>query len=340
MRVIANPKFLIGILISAGLVWYLAVSTDWSVVFDEFQNLRWQGLLLGIVVLLGHQAIRAYRWRFFLPKENNVPVMTLWDGMSIGNLANHILPLRAGEFLRPLVLTQQKLAPFGVAFTSVLIERFFDLSAVLFLFSFAFPKNQSPILDTAVYSFTVLASAILVGLLAAAFLGVQLRKLTAWFAGYLPGKLSGFAVRLGNELIDGAVVLRSPSRVVAILILTVLVWGSACLHFYVWQMLFEVEPSFTASVITLLCVALAVALPSAPGFVGVFQIACVLGLHEISKFSQPFAVAFSLTMHAMNYLFYFIAGGISLSRTRFSLSKASSVSSSLASEAEVVPTRN
>ena len=54
-------------------------------------------------------------------------------------------------------------------------------------------------------------------------------------------------------------------------------------------------------------VALAIALPSAPGFVGVFQIGCVAAC---SLFSYPLAAAqvYSLIVHALTYVLFVVIG--------------------------------
>ena len=62
-----------------------------------------------------------------------VPVTGLFSPLMVGYMAN-ILPARAGEFIRAYLLGKKHGIPFSGAFASIVVERLFDIVAVLLLF--------------------------------------------------------------------------------------------------------------------------------------------------------------------------------------------------------------
>ena len=72
--------------------------------------------------------------------------------------------------------------------------------------------------------------------------------------------------------------------------------------------------------------ALAVAAPSAPGFIGTFQFGCVFALCEIFSYGKEFAVAFSLVAHLVPFALNFFHGVYILKKRRISFKEISSAS--------------
>jgi uncharacterized membrane protein YbhN (UPF0104 family) len=109
------------------------------------------------------------------------------------------------------------------------------------------------------------------------------------------------------DLIEGAAVMRTPGRIVTILGLTAVVWFSTFLQFYVMLYLFPYHQSMLFAVTLTVFVALAVALPSAPGFIGVFQAGCVAA-GTLFSYPQEAAVVYSLMIHVLSYLLFLVLG--------------------------------
>jgi uncharacterized membrane protein YbhN (UPF0104 family) len=79
------------------------------------------------------------------------------------------------------------------------------------------------------------------------------------------------------------------------------------LQFQALLFIFNFNHSVLLAVTLGVFVALAVALPSAPGFVGVFQVGCVAAT---SLFAYPLAAAqvYSLVVHALTFILLIIIG--------------------------------
>src|SRR5207245_110195 len=78
-------------------------------VWADAQHANGWLLLLTVFVATLTFPVRAIRWRSILREGNGqpFPFMPLWHAMTIGFMANNLLPARAGEFARAYVASRQ-----------------------------------------------------------------------------------------------------------------------------------------------------------------------------------------------------------------------------------------
>jgi hypothetical protein len=84
---------------------------------------------------------------------------------------------------------------------------------------------------------------------------------------------------------------------------------------------FGVYPSLWVGMMLNVMVALAVAAPSAPGFLGTFQVGCILALSTVYGFSKEFAMAYSVIGHLLQMVFNVAAGLFVLHRRGLTFSQ-------------------
>ena len=121
----------IGILVSAVCLWWALRGTDWGQVGRTLARADpWLLLAVaaGSLVAVG---LRGLRWRLFLPPGAPAPGRELVTATGIGLMANNVLPVRIGEFVRPWVLGRRTAVPVTTAFGSLLVERLFDACVLL-----------------------------------------------------------------------------------------------------------------------------------------------------------------------------------------------------------------
>jgi uncharacterized protein (TIRG00374 family) len=300
-------QLLVGCSISAIMMYMAFKDLDIAQLKDNLSKIAWWPLLPYIGIMFAHFYLRSLRWRFLLPPpQGELPgLRKLFDSMMVGNLSSYLLPFRLGEFVRPLVLSRWSEYSFASSFISVVIERFFDLSAVLISFAIVVPMlPELPGWATiGAYSLGTVAVALLSFLVLGCLFPVLIRSLVEFAVKPLPEGLGRFASRFSGDLLDGAAVIKTPARLAAIIALTVLVWVTSFLQFYAILFMFPHEQhSLLLSVTLCVFVSLAVALPSAPGFVGVFQMGCIAAA---SLFAYPLAAAqlYSIIIHLLSFLF-------------------------------------
>jgi hypothetical protein len=135
------------------------------------------------------------------------------------------------------------------------------------------------------------------------------------------GKWAQKIKRLLHQAVDGLKSLKRPFQLSFILLITIVIYGlDAFLRLQFMSALgwdLPIDAAFTVIVF----VVAGSLLPSAPGYVGIYQVACVvaLGLYHISTTE---AVAYSLVMQLSEFLVIISQGLISISLRGFNLTSA------------------
>ncbi len=310
---------LIGIIVSIGsLAWAISL-LNWDNFLTHLGTANWWVFIPFTLIMLGHYWLRSIRWRYLLPTQyRSVKTLILFDSIMVGNLMTFILPFRAGEFGRPLLLSLEAKVPFPTGFSSVVVERFFDLAAVLITFAIialALPSIPDWALLGA-YSLSILGGVIFCVLLVAAIIPEKLLALMDHVTAKIPfgKKISP----LLKDLIEGLHPVRSLKGLIIVVGLTAAVWLSNYFLFQIGFLLVGEEASFFIATAVAVILALAVAAPSAPGFIGVFQVACVAGF-SIFGLNQDRGGAYAVLIHAHAYLVFIIIGFSALARYGVSL---------------------
>ncbi len=301
---------LFGLLVSAAVIVWLYYSINWSEVGTQLANSHYTLLLPISLLLVGHFVLRAMRWRWLLPGNEAIPTRQLFDSIMVGTFANFILPLRAGEFIRPLLLTQNSGHSFSTGLVSVVIERFFDLSAVLLSFAIMtyFVPQVPDLVHQGAAALTVLAIALLAFMLIGTMLPKAAERLVDFFIDLLPGKLREPLKKFSHDFIEGAAVLSQQGRMVKVLFLSALIWITNYLIMWAYLFVYDAPASPHAHSLWLavtvgVVLALAVAAPSAPGFIGVYQAGCIAGFALLGIDKEP-ATAFAIITHVYQYVFF------------------------------------
>ncbi len=281
--------------------------------------------LLAVTILTASLFLRAWRWKLILRHGGNVPYWTVFHSLNLGYLLNNVLPLRAGEVLRAVIVARRGNRSMGATITTVVVERLFDLAAVVVVFGVvmvAFPFPGWLRAGGGLLAVVTLGS-LVVGYL----LSRHSANLESWLqkrfpdSTTFPARITAKAVRL----IEGFSVLTSPVALFHV------IWSTMVLMLqYIavmkivleaFQMLDGTYPQLLvhgawvpAAVITVIT-ALGFAIPSAPGGVGTYHAAVLLSLSWFGV-SQGLAVVFAATIHAVNYVTLNVTGLIGLWRLK------------------------
>ena len=109
------------------LVAYLA---DWSQLKLALRQLGSRPWLVGVLILVytGAFLLRAFAWRMLL--THRIGLFQLFVSIQAGMLANHLAPVKLGEFVRPLLATRFGL-PMAQAAGTTAVARYLDFAALL-----------------------------------------------------------------------------------------------------------------------------------------------------------------------------------------------------------------
>lgn len=302
-------KLAVSMAVSAILLVIVARMVDWPTVMTELSRARLLPFLWVTLAWLLHFILRALRWKFLLPSGTKQKTKVLFDSILLGSFATFVLPLRAGEFVRPLFLMKHSDYSFSTCFVSVVIERFFDLCMVLFLFGVVtmyIPGLPDWTLNGA-YALSTLAAGILLFILTGTFLPKFAISVASIPFKIMPQGLRKVGEKFLNDFIGGAAVLKSPLNLFMIILLTAGIWATCGMVFHLFMDVLSIQAGWTVSLTLTVLVALAVAAPSAPGFLGVFQIACIAGF-SLFGISNETATAYSILCHMHQFVIFILYG--------------------------------
>ncbi len=260
--------------------------------------------------------IRAQRWRVLLRPVGDVPLYPALSATAIGFGASAVLPFRAGEFLRPALLGRRVGVRMSAAFSSVVLERLFDMLLVIGCFlgvALVYPEVPPDMRLGAIG----LALAAVLGFVVLALMQRH-RARTEAIVGRMLGRLSPRLARRVAPLIasfmNGLGGLGDLPTVLLVLAYSAYLWGVIALTYLFSFLALDVHvPLVAASLTTVVVVAAMVFLPQAPGFVGTWQAGCVLALSWFHV-GHDVAVGYSLLTWVIQMVVNIATAGIFLAR--------------------------
>lgn len=302
-------KGVVGILVSAGLLWYAFRDVDLAEVWEHVRHANLPLLLLAAILATLSFPIRALRWRPLLrPTLATSLFRSRFAATCIGFMANNLLPARVGEFARAFALSRLEPVRLSASFGSLVVERMFDGIVIVLLLLVALAWPTFP--EVSGRNFGSMAA--WVGLAFLLIFGILIllvnwpRRAVRWFektAGrLLPERFRQPVVDAVAMFLEGLAALRHGGLVVRVFLWSLLHWLVGALGMWVGMLAFGVELPFIAAVFLNSLIALAVALPSAPGFFGVFEAAARIGLVDVWGVASAPAMAFAIGFHLAGFV--------------------------------------
>jgi len=305
-------KAVLGILLSIGLLWYALRDVNAAEVLAELKRADPLLYLASVFAATIVFPIRAWRWRTLLvPIAPDTTFRSRFAATSIGFMGNNILPARVGEFARAYAFSRMESVTMVGSFGSLVVERLFDAIAVVgFLFVTMALPDVPDISRIGDRDLSALANtlAVLVGLalvlgLALVFApGRTVAFVEKYVARWLPGAIRRPFVDALEAFLSGLNVLRSPVLLSAALAQTVFLWLVNALGFWLAFRAFGIDVPFSAALLIQSAVALAVSVPSGPGFFGPFEWAAKFILVGAYGIGADKAISFALGFHIGGFI--------------------------------------
>ncbi len=127
-------RLLVGILLAAALLALFFRGIDWSALGQALQGARVLPLAGLVLVTLAVYSMRAWRWGDLLAPLGRVGYADLFSATMVGFASGLLVP-RAGELLRPWLVSRRHPIPTSAGFATIILERLVDLITVLALFA-------------------------------------------------------------------------------------------------------------------------------------------------------------------------------------------------------------
>lgn len=268
--------------------------------------------------------LRALRWGVLLGPLAQVGRQSLLSATAMGFAANMLLPLRAGEVLRPLFLARKEKLPLAPTMATIAVERLFDMATLLLFFGVATLALPLPP-EWKRYGWVFLGTfvAFLVALVVLQRLPVRTAAALSTVLKPLPERLSGPVLHAVHQFADGLGSLKSAGAIALAVLYSLAVWLTLAITFGLGLSAFELPVPWIRGALSITTiVAIAVSIPGGPGFIGMFQVGCEVGL-GIYGVSKSLALSYSIFVHAMQFastvalgLYFFVRENLTLKEIR------------------------
>jgi len=306
---------LLGIVISLAALVIVFQFFDTRQVINALQQANWRMLVLALFVFGASYLLRARAWHIILMEE--VPFLHVFLTMHIGYFLNNTLPFRLGELGRAYLLGRTGLG-FWRVFSTILIERALDLAFAAGLVLGTLPLVLE--IPYAQQSLLFAGGMVIFGLTILYILALNRAWALIQFERW--GTRWPWLLRVGperlNAFFDGLAALTSFSRFFRVISWLGFSWIIAIYVQYLILRAFLPSAQFLWAAFSVGASSLSVAVPSSPGYLGVYE-ASIVGALALLGISTSIAFAYALTAHFFYFLVTGIFGGYGLSREGESL---------------------
>jgi uncharacterized membrane protein YbhN (UPF0104 family) len=300
-------QFWLGLLISALFLYLVLRKIDYATLWQVLKAAHYWWLIPGVAVYFVALWARAWRWHYLLRPLKSIPTTTMFPIVTIGYAGNDIFPARAGEVVRAVVLKRKEGVPISASLATIIVERVFDgivMLAFVFVNLAELTRLTGVTLDIAglkigireiaIWGSVVFFGALAVFLVAAMFPSITDRLITWLVERLVPLRLREKTLGISRRFLDG------------------LIWLLETVKYWFVMHAFSFTVSFFALMLMNGVVNLATTIPSAPGYLGTFDLPgiAVLQAYNISidtaasyTFVLHFALWFPVTTVGLYYMF-------------------------------------
>ncbi|OGP66657.1 MAG: hypothetical protein A2W27_06820 [Deltaproteobacteria bacterium RBG_16_44_11] len=318
-----NKKVILGILISiiSIVLVYLSVrEINFQDVSRALKKIQFSYVIFFILLVILMQWLRSYRWGVILQPMEKIDQFSLFSVTCVGFLAIASIPARIGELARPYLIAKRSTIKMSSALGTILVERVLDGLSVLTIAVIVLFYTDLP-------SLMIISSVLFFSLTVVIFcsiLGLIWRREKALIIinkilGKLPGKFAHKIDELIYHFIDGFQVIINIKTLLYLLLLSALIWLVDVMSIYVLFLAFGFTLPVIASVVLMIVLIAGIAIPTAPGYIGNWHFACILGLSFFGV-AKPEAFSFAIVYHFLSIAIIVFLGVLFLPFNRFSIS--------------------
>lgn len=285
----------------AVILLYIALQgVDWATFVQTIETGHYELVLITLPIASANYFIRSMRWSVLVRSEKTVPIISVFWANMVGYMGNTFLPARAGELLRSASLGQKTGLGTGFVLATAVIERVLDTLALVFIGAICVlgQANVPSVLDAvrvmAIAGILGLSIVLIVSFQEQFFLNLLNRiPLPSIFSQKISDILKRFLVGLRS--------LRSIRRMSLFVGLTLAIWLIDGVGNVIGARIISQSLTLSQALIFLAGLGLSSAIPSTPGYVGIYQFVAVTILVPFG-FSRTDALAYILINQVLTLL--------------------------------------
>ncbi|MEW6671762.1 MAG: lysylphosphatidylglycerol synthase transmembrane domain-containing protein [Thermodesulfobacteriota bacterium] len=333
-------SLLLGAVVSAVALYFAFRNVPFRELVSYLATINYIWVGPSVVVALLTFVLRAFRWQVILGgRAAGIGFWQAFHPMMIGFMINCILPGRAGEVARPIGLAKKDKVPFPTGLATVAAERVFDIGILIGFFAVVLASvriDPDLMISYGKYRLNRGVLEMIAGgmlklsvVLAAGIVLFSLEKVQEWiktaihkipsllfgagpdFRSRVREKLCLPLARLVENFAAGFGLVKRPYKVLICIVLTFLVWYLSALSYYLMALGCPgIRLSFLELSAVMIIVCFFIALPSVPGFWGLWEAG---GVFALSIFGVPAkeAAGMTLVVHAVSVFPVILVGLVS-----------------------------
>ena len=344
-------SFFVGVLISIAAIYFAFRYVPLSNLWLYLKSINYVWTIPAVFMVMVGFFLRTLRWQYILESSHKIGIWQAFHPLMIGFMINCILPGRLGEFARPAILQKNEKVPFATGIATIAAERVFDVGALLLftviIFAFLpidshmeiafgnYHLNRSTLEE--LFNKMIIAGILFIAAIITLSLptlrrGIQRLILTIptlfFFTtesvrNKLNEKVCNPMIQFVDNIALGFALIKYPLKIFICALYSLGVWMAAAASYYLFSFGSPgINLSFTEMFAVMVIICLFIALPSVPGFWGVWEAG---GVFAMSLFGVPTSAAagFTLANHAFQLFPVIVVGLISAMVTSVNIWKVS-----------------
>ncbi len=301
---------LVGVLIGLGCLAILLRQVNLKQSWNALGRLNGPFLLVPLTVFFVNLPLRAWRWQLIFPSSSHPSLGACLTVLGIGNMANFLLPGRAGDLARCVLVGRAgSLSESSRTLATLAVEKVLDglalVGVVLFsLWALHPPHWVLELLRVAILVFggaLVLLGALryqtqlLIDCVRRGFRIVHLSSLEEKF----DGLLTAFA--------DGLSAVSSAGRILTLLLITAAIWITEAGSIWGLAAALGLTVSLKSAIVSSAVLGLSLMIPAAPGGLGTYEL---LGTEafKLAGIAASSALALTVVIHAWVFVANVVVG--------------------------------
>jgi uncharacterized protein (TIRG00374 family) len=306
-----------------GWVWPLSLALAVGFLYLALRGVDWRQVwttiagchlgLFSLSLLCGCVAyfLRGFRWRILLTAQEPIGVWTVFWANSAGYFGSNVLPARAGELVRTAMISSRSRMTTAYVLTTALTERIMDLIVlVLAGSSMVAVMSRKPawLAAASKAAMTIGLGGALVLLLFPVLEPVITRCIDRLL---VSSRTRNWLVHVLGQVSMAIRTFHDTSRFFQFLLVTLMIWSIDAGGATILARALGLHLSLPVALLLLTGLGLGSALPSTPGYVGVYQFVFVTILMPFN-FSRADAIAFSLVGQVSGFVILAVLGLIGI----------------------------
>ncbi len=297
-------------------VWYAFKGIELDKLAHIFAEINYIYAILPVPIILLSHWMRAWRWKTFLaPVKEIKSVYSLFSAVMILYAVNAITP-RAGEFLRPLIISRKEKISYSSTFATIILERVIDVITLMLLFGVTFILLREKVLQLLPPDISpnmliiILILMILIALVSLypPFINSMLRLTVRPISARLYEKLLSIVEKFKR----GLAIVKSPRQYLRIALESAIIWFLYSLPLYIIFFAFDFQNTHHLGLVdaTMLVIVagIGVTIAPTPGAVGVFHVLVSGAMVSLYGIDKEVALAYATVVHGVSKLTETIVG--------------------------------